>query len=49
MGLSVVGASAEYDDGSAFSPHYAGIPAQELVAVVKDLDLNIRLDFVNCE
>ena len=48
VGLSVVDVIGEYNE-DAFSPHYAGIPAQELVKAVKDLGLVIESRFVNYE
>ena len=47
VGLSIVDAIGEYDDENAFSPHYAGIPAQVLVKAVDDLALGIQLPFEN--
>lgn len=43
VGMSIVDATGEYLDEDAFSPHYAGIPAQELVKAVDDLGLGVRL------
>ncbi len=47
VGLSIVHAVGQYDDVDAFSPHYAGIPAQVLVKAVEDLDLGFQLPFEN--
>lgn len=49
VGLSVVDAIGKYDNEDAFSPHYAGIPAQVLVRAVEDLDLGIQLPFESYE
>ena len=39
VGLSIVNATGQYHTEDAFSPHYAGIPAQVLVKAVEDLSL----------
>ena len=49
VGLSVVDAVGEYDNEDAFSPHYAGVPAQVLAKAVDDLNLGIRLPFEKYE
>ena len=49
VGLSVVDAIGQYDNEDAFSPHYAGIPAQVLVRAVEDLGLGIQLPFQGYE
>lgn len=49
LGLSIMDAIGEYDAGNAFSPHYAGIPSQVVVAAVRDLDLGIELPFEKYE
>ena len=36
VGLSIVDATGQYPANEAFSPHYAGIPAQVVVQAVKD-------------
>ena len=43
VGLSIVDATGEYHAEDAFSPHYAGIPAQLLVRAVDELSLGIQL------
>lgn len=45
VGLSVLDSIGQYRGEDAFSPHYAGIPAQVLVQAVQDLDLGISLPF----
>ncbi len=45
VGLSIVDATGQYRTNEAFSPHYAGIPAQVVVQAVKDLGLGIELPF----
>ena len=42
VGLSIVDARGEYVGNEAFSPHYAGIPAQVVVEAVEDLGLGIE-------
>ena len=49
VGLSVVNATGKYHAEEAFSPHYAGIPAQVVVQAVHNLDLGIQLPFENYE
>ena len=49
VGLSVVDATGQYQGDDAFSPHYAGIPAQIVVKAVRDLGLGIELPFENFE
>jgi len=49
VGLSIVDATGQYADENAFSPHYAGIPAQVLVLAVDDLNLGLRLPFEHYE
>ena len=49
VGLSAMNAIGKYDNEDAFSPHYAGIPAQVLVRAVADLDLGIQLPFESYE
>ena len=43
VGLSIVDATGEYVGNEAFSPHYAGIPAQVVVEAVESLGLGIEL------
>ncbi|MYB75742.1 MAG: trypsin-like peptidase domain-containing protein [Chloroflexi bacterium] len=49
VGLSIVDATGQYDPSDAFSPHYAGIPAQVVVGAVEDLGLGIQLPYLNLE
>ncbi len=49
LGLSVVDATGQYQGHEAFSPHYAGIPAQVIVEAVKDLGVHIELPFQHFE
>ena len=49
VGLSIVDATGQYRANEAFSPHYAGIPAQVVVQAVKDLGLGIELPFERYE
>ena len=49
LGMSIVDATGEYPGEDAFSPHYAGIPAQVLVKAVDDLGLGVRLPFEDYE
>ena len=49
VGLSIVDATGQYPANEAFSPHYAGIPAQVVVQAVKDLGLGIELPFEHYE
>ena len=48
VGLSVVDTIGQYK-GEAFSPHYAGIPAQVVVKAVEELCLSIQLPFEDYE
>ena len=49
VGLSIVDATGRYDADDAFTPHYAGIPAQVVVEAVEDLGLGIELPFEQYE
>ena len=49
VGLSIVDAIGQYVDEDAFSPHYAGIPAQALAKAVEDLGLGFQLPFESYE
>ena len=49
VGLSIVDATGEYLEADAFSPHYAGIPAQVLATAVEDLGLGVQLPLENYE
>ncbi len=49
VGLSIVDATGEYLEADAFSPHYAGIPAQVLATAVEDLGLGVQLPIENYE
>ena len=49
VGISIVNATGQYHGEDAFSPHYAGIPAQVLVKAVEDLSLGIHLPLENYE
>ena len=49
VGLSIVDSTGQYHTNEAFSPHYAGIPAQVVVKTVKDLGLGIELPFEEYE
>ena len=49
VGLSIVDSAGKYVENDAFSPHYAGIPAQVVVKAVKDLGLGIELVFEGYE
>ena len=49
LGLSVVDVAGQYQGHEAFSPHYAGIPAQVIVEAVKDLGVHIELPFRHFE
>lgn len=44
VGLCSEDATAQYS-GDAFSPHYAGVPAQVVAEAVKELDLGVELPF----
>ena len=49
VGVSVVDSVGQYDNEDAFSPHYAGVPAQVVVRAVEDLGLGIQLPFEGYE
>ena len=49
VGLASVDATGLYGADEAFSPHYAGIPAQVVVHAVQDLGLGIELPFEHYE
>ena len=49
VGLSNVNAIGQYQPDEAFSPHYAGIPAQVVVKAVDRLGVGIELPFENYE
>ena len=49
VGLSIVDATGEYLEADAFSPHYAGIPAQVLATAVEELGLGVQLPIENYE
>ena len=49
VGLSIVDATGEYFGNKAFSPHYAGIPAQVVGEAVESLGLGIELPFEKYE
>ena len=49
VGLSIVDATGKYIGDEAFSPHYAGIPAQVVVEAVESLGLGIELPFEKYE
>lgn len=49
VGLSIVDSTGEYLEADAFSPHYAGIPAQVLATAVKDLGLGVQLPLESYE
>ena len=49
VGLSIVDATAQYQPDGAFSPHYAGVPAQVVVEAVESFELGIELPFENYE
>ena len=49
VGLSIANSTGQYHAEDAFSPHYAGIPAQVLVKAVEDLRLGIQLPLENYE
>ena len=49
LGLSIGDSIGQYPGEDAFSPHYAGIPAQVLVQAVQDLDVGIGLPFESHE
>ena len=45
VGLTTVDLTCQYDSTNAFSPHYAGIPAQVIIQSVRELGLGIELPF----
>ena len=45
VGLCSDDATAQYHSHSAFSPHYAGIPAPVVAEAVRDLDVGVQLPF----
>ena len=49
VGLSIVDAIGQYRTNEAFSPHYAGIPAQVVVQAVKDLGMGVELPYEHYE
>ena len=49
VGLSIVDATGEYVGNEAFSPHYAGIPAQVVAEAVESLGLGIELQLEKYE
>ena len=49
VGLSIVDATAEYHPNEAFSPHYAGIPAEIVAEAVAGLGLGVELPFETYE
>lgn len=49
VGISIVDSTAEYHPDEAFSPHYAGIPAQVAVEAVGDIGLSLKLPFESYE
>ena len=49
VGLSIVDATGKYVGNEAFSPHYAGIPAQVVVEAVESLGLGIELQLEKYE
>ena len=49
VGLSMVDATAEYQQAETFSPHYAGIPSQVVVSAVESSGLDIELPFEEYE
>ena len=49
VGLSIVDATGKYTGNEAFSPHYAGIPAQVVVRAVEELGLDIEMPFEKYE
>lgn len=49
VGLSVVDATARYRGEGAFSPHYAGVPADVVTEAVTELDLGVGLTYETCE
>ena len=49
VGVCTEDVTGKYDAVDAFSPHYAGIPAQVVVEAVESLDLGIQLPFESYE
>ena len=49
VGLSIVDIAGRYFANEAFSPHYAGIPAQAVIEAVEDLGLAVDLPFEHHE
>ena len=49
VGLSIVDATGQYHPDEAFSPHYAGIPAQVVVKAVEELGVGVQLPFESVE
>ena len=49
VGISVADSIGLYSNETAFSPHYAGVPAQEIVKAVTELGLGIDLHFESYE
>ena len=49
VGLCTEDVTGEYDPAHAFSPHYAGVPAQVVVDAVASLGLGIQLPFERYE
>ena len=49
VGLSIVDTAGDYCADEAFSPHYAGVPAQVVVEAVTDLGLGVELPFQHLE
>ena len=49
VGLSTVAPEGQYERDEAFSPHYAGIPAQVVVEAVRDLRSGLELSFESYE
>ena len=49
VGMCTEDVTGEYDAAVAFSPHYAGIPAQVVVEAVQSLGLGIQLPFESYE
>ena len=49
VGVCTEDVTGEYDVADAFSPHYAGIPAQVVVEAVDSLGLGIQLPFESYE
>ena len=49
VGISIMDSTGKYHADEAFSPHYAGIPAQVAVKAVEDLGLGLKLPFESYE